>query len=342
MNVPGAAARVDRLMRERGSSIAPIHALVGARMAEVERLYREHLASPVAIVDQLGSYIAEGQGKRLRPMLHLLTASMVGYRGPHDTLLGVVLEYIHSATLVHDDVIDEAATRRGRASVNARWGNNLTVLFGDYLFAKAMDLALRADSLEIMRQLADVTLRMTEGEMLQTRFVGRLDVSVPEYLDMVERKTAALFACCCQTAGILAGIDPNHRRALSGYGRNLGMAFQLIDDLLDFTGDERRLGKPSGSDLREGKATLAVLDAVAAGDGEVRRLATAVMDAAAIDDGPLVALRERLLASGAFARVQTLAQRYAQDAVRALDGFDGGPAATALRTLPEILVYRDQ
>jgi octaprenyl-diphosphate synthase len=178
--------------------------------------------------------------------------------------------------------------------------------------------------------------------MLQTRFVGRLDVSVPEYLDMVERKTAALFACCCQTAGILAGIDPNHRRALSGYGRNLGMAFQLIDDLLDFTGDERRLGKPSGSDLREGKATLAVLDAVAAGDGEVRRLATAVMDAAAIDDGPLVALRERLLASGAFARVQTLAQRYAQDAVRALDGFDGGAAATALRTLPEILVYRDQ
>lgn len=341
MNVPGAAARVERLIRERGTSIAPIHALVGPRMAEVERQYRHHLESPVAIVGELGGFLAIGEGKRLRPMLHLLTASMVGYRGPHDTLLGVVLEYIHSATLVHDDVIDEAQTRRGRPSVNAIWGNNLTVLFGDYLFAKAMELALRADDLEIMRQLADVTLRMTEGEMLQTRFVGRLDVGVPEYLDMVERKTAALFACCCRTAGTLAAVEPDRGQALSDYGRNLGMAFQLIDDLLDFTGDEQRLGKPSGSDLREGKATLAVLDALEQGDSEVRRLAEQVVQGVA-GEAVFGALRERLDRSGAFARVRARAHRYAQEAAAALDGFDGSPAAAALRALPELLVVRDR
>ena len=180
-------------------------------------------------------------------------------------LLATVLEFIHSATLIHDDVIDDAATRRGRPSVNRGWGNTITVLFGDYLYAKAMELALRAGSLRVMDRLAWITLRMTEGEMIQTRFVGRLDLTTDEYMDLIERKTAVLFGGCCELAGILAGVDQGTERALREYGVHIGLAFQIVDDMLDFTGDPAVLGKPTASDLREGKATLPVLDLLKTG-----------------------------------------------------------------------------
>jgi geranylgeranyl pyrophosphate synthase len=195
---------------------AEIHELIGDKLALVEEQFRDNLASPVAIVEEIGSFVAQSGGKRVRPTAHLLAARLCEYEGPHDVLLATVLEFIHSATLIHDDIIDEAQVRRGRPSVNSNWGNNVTVLFGDYLFAKAMEMALGAGSLEVMRRLADVTLRMTEGEMLQTRYEGRLDLTVPEYLDLIEKKTAALFGACCELGGVLAGTQRQGHLGVEG------------------------------------------------------------------------------------------------------------------------------
>jgi octaprenyl-diphosphate synthase len=340
VRVLGGPGRVERLLFGPVATKAEIRSLVGDRLSAVDAMFREHIQSPVSIVDRVGAYVAEGEGKRVRPTLHLLCASLVGYRGPHDVLLGTVLEYIHTATLIHDDIIDEADTRRGRPSVHAAWGSGVTVLFGDWMFAKAMDLALRAESLEVMQMLADVTLRMTEGEMLQTRYVGRLDLSVDEHLDMVDRKTAALFACCCEIAGVVAGSDARHRAALREYGRNLGLAFQLIDDLLDFTGDPSKLGKPSASDLREGKATLPVLDLLASGTEEDRVRIRAIVEEA--DEAEIDRLRERLASTGALDRAREVARQYAGAALGALDAFDASPARRCLESLPSLLVFRDR
>jgi octaprenyl-diphosphate synthase len=313
--------------------------LVAEQLRAVDATFRENLASPLRIVEEVGEFVADGGGKRIRPTLHLLCARLCGYGGPHDVLLATVIEFIHCATLIHDDIIDEATTRRGRASVNSEWDNSITVLFGDYMFAKAMEMALRADSLPVMERLADVTLRMTEGEMLQTRYVGRLDLDLAEYLGLIERKTAALFACSCHLAGLLAGVDEEKRTALSGYGRHLGMAFQLVDDLLDLTGDAHTLGKPAGSDLREGKATLAVLDLMGSGSAEARELGAAVM--AGTDDGAFDRLTAMLEASGALERVRDRARFHARSAVTELERFEDGPARRALRSLPDLLLTRD-
>jgi octaprenyl-diphosphate synthase len=257
-------------------------------------------------------------------------------------LLAAVLECIHSATLIHDDIIDGATTRRGRPSVNHAWGNNVTVLFGDYLYAKAMEMALRAGNLRVMEKLAEVTLRMTEGEMLQTRYLGRLDLGVDEYLDLIERKTAALFAGCCELAGILAGVTAEQETALRRYGRNLGMAFQVVDDLLDFTGDQKTLGKPAASDLREGKATLALLELLEGGSKRGFELATEILGS---DDGgtPAIAELSRLLDErGAIASAHRRAQRHASEATRQLVQFPPGPARQALQAVPDLILFRDR
>ncbi len=322
---------------------AEIQGLIAVPLIEVERMFRDNLASPVSIVDELGVFVAGGGGKRVRPSLHLLAARLGGYQGKHDILLATVLEFIHSATLIHDDIIDEAKIRRGRPSVNHNWGNNLTVLFGDYLFAKAMQLALGAGSLPVMEKLADVTLRMTEGEMLQTRFVGRLDLSVEEYLDLVEKKTAALFGCCCELGGMLAEVAPERSAALRDYGINLGLAFQLVDDMLDFTGDPETLGKPSANDLREGKATLALLDLLQDGPTEALGLARKVMEQGNDqDDKAIGSLVEMLHEEGALERTRERARQYANRATELLEPFPDSPARRALATLPALLLDRDR
>jgi octaprenyl-diphosphate synthase len=318
--------------------------LVAADLEAVAAMFRANLTSSVAIVDEVGEFVAEGGGKRIRPTLHLLSARLCGYRGPHAVRIATVIEFIHCATLIHDDIIDGATTRRGRPAVNALWGNSVTVLYGDYMFAKAMELALGAESLRVMEQLADVTLRMTEGEMLQTRYLGRLDLAQEEYLDLVDKKTAALFCCSCELAGTLAGVEPRQQAALGRFGSHLGTAFQLIDDLLDLTGDSEILGKPAGSDLREGKATLAVLDLLGgdAGD-EARRLAAEIMGTSGDAADPAVArLGQMLHETGALDRVRERARFHARCAMAELERFEDGPARRALRTIPDLLLMRER
>ena len=341
MSNPTGSGQAQPLHRDPIAELIEIGALVDAEMRQVDETFRENLASPLRIVDEIGDFVAEGGGKRLRPMLHLLCARLCGYTGPKSILLATVLEYLHCATLIHDDIIDGATTRRGRSSVNHRWGNNITVLFGDHLLAKAMEMALRAESLRVMEKLAVVTLRMTEGEMLQTRYVGRLDLSVAEYLELVERKTAALFACCCELAGELAGVDEAKRSALRGYGTTLGMAFQIVDDLLDFTGDPATLGKPAASDLREGKATLPVIDLLSDGSASTRALVQRAMSSDRADPAEIAGLTTMLRETGAFDRAYARAQAYAASAREYLEPFEDGPARRSLRMLPDLLVDRD-
>lgn len=340
IGMPGAS---QRAVQDPVLTAADVAALVADKLADVEVLFRKSLESPLSIVEEIGGFVADGGGKRVRPTLHLLCAKLCGYRGSHDVLLATVLEFIHSATLIHDDIIDEATTRRGRPAVNRQWGNNVTVLFGDYLYAKAMEMALEAESLRVMRALAEITLRMTEGEMLQTRYVGRLDLTVAEHLDLVERKTAALFGGCCEIAGMLAGVGADREAALRRYGLRLGLAFQLVDDLLDFTGDPALLGKPAGSDLREGKATLAVIDLLTGGSERALALARVVVERGPAGPCPEIAeLTDLLRRTGAIARAQALARQYAEEASRELDRFPDGPVRRALQAVPELLVFRDR
>jgi octaprenyl-diphosphate synthase len=206
-----------------------------------------------------------------------MTARLAGYRGDRAILYASVVEFIHTATLVHDDIIDDSELRRGRLAVHSRWGNDITVLLGDYLYIKSMALALTQDSLDIIRLLCDVTLRMIEGELFQLTKTGDIDVTAEEYFEIIRRKTAHLFGGCAQIGGMLGGVTSEQAAALWDYGFNLGIAFQIVDDLLDYTADEDTLGKPIASDLREGKVTLPIITVLERGGAPARALVEAIV-----------------------------------------------------------------
>jgi octaprenyl-diphosphate synthase len=228
-------------------------------LAKVETEFYRHVESHVDLIPKIGRYIQNGGGKRIRPAVLLMAARLTGYTGELAVLYAAVVEFIHTATLVHDDIIDDSQWRRGQPAVHSRWGSDVTVLLGDYLYIKSMGLALTPDRLDIVRQLCDVTLRMIEGELYQLSKKGDVTITEDEHLDIVRRKTAYLFGGCARIGAILGDASDEQERALEQYGVSLGMSFQLIDDLLDFSGDESALGKPVGGDLREGKVTLPVI-----------------------------------------------------------------------------------
>ena len=230
---------------------------IRADLEKVEREFGRHLQSQVDLIPRIGKYIQTSGGKRVRPAVLLMAARLCGYEGERAVLYASVVEFIHTATLIHDDIIDDSQMRRGRVAVHSQWGNDITVLLGDFLYIKSMSLALTQDSLEMIRLLCDVTLRMIEGELYQLTKNGDVAITEDEHFDIIRRKTAYLFSGSAQIGGMLGNATPEQVRALREYGFNLGIAFQLMDDLLDFTGDAAALGKPVGGDLREGKLTLA-------------------------------------------------------------------------------------
>jgi octaprenyl-diphosphate synthase len=244
--------------RENGRRFLSALALVETKLRRVETELLSRTRSPIDTIAEIGDYLVESGGKRIRPALLLLSARVLGYEGERDVRYAAVIEFIHTATLVHDDIIDEAELRRGRPSVNRRWGNELTVLFGDYLYMKSMEIALEEGDLRVLRLLSDVTLEMTEGEIIASERRGSVDLDLTSYLDIVRRKTALLFAAACRIPAFL--VDANgHGESLWEFGLALGTAFQLQDDLLDYTASEKELGKPVFSDAREGKLTLPLL-----------------------------------------------------------------------------------
>ncbi len=233
--------------------------------SDLERVEKEISLESVASVDAItaiGQYLQEAGGKRLRPSLLLLSAKLIGGGGESAVRLGAVVELIHAATLVHDDVIDAAETRRGRPSANVQWGNHTCVLAGDWLYMQAFQIALRERNFHMLDLLIGLTQMMVEGELLQLERIGRIDISEADCMELVDRKTACLFSVCAKLGAITAGADSRTEEKLGDFAWNLGMAFQLVDDMLDFTAREKTLGKPVGGDLREGKVTLPLVYAL--------------------------------------------------------------------------------
>lgn len=295
-------------------TVREIFDLVRDDLALVEREIAAQTGEAIEPIAEIGSYLREGGGKRLRPALLLLAAGACGYQGPSAVSLGAVVELIHSATLIHDDVIDAANTRRGRPSANARWGNHMSVLAGDWLYMQSFKIALQERNFAILDILIDLTQNMVEGELLQLTHLNRIDLTESEAADLSYRKTACLFRGCAELGAVLADSDDSTRRALAEYGHQAGLAFQLVDDLLDFTASSEKLGKPVLSDLKEGKVTLPLIFALRNGG--------ALKDAAMQN----VARENALYAAAA----QT---NSVQDDLRANGGHDGNGAHSAGREL---------
>src|SRR5436853_4019293 len=238
-----------------------IFALLSEDLAAIEREFGRDTVAGVEAITEIGEYLRNGGGKRIRPALLLLSAKLFDYRGRGAVRLGAVVEMIHTATLVHDDIIDEAQTSRGRPAANTQWGNSKCVLAGDWLYMQAFKIAVQERNFRILDTLIDLTQQMVEGELLQMEKLGKL-ITLDEHFDLIYRKTACLFSVCMRLGAILGGASVEQEAALGQYGHDLGMAFQIVDDVLDLTASEDVLGKPVASDLREGKATMAVIHAL--------------------------------------------------------------------------------
>ena len=315
--------------------------LIEDDLAKVEDLFEEQVRSDVKLVSEIARYIREGGGKRIRPALLLLACRLCGHRGERGILLASVVEFIHTATLLHDDIIDEATVRRGRRSVNSRWGNDITVLLGDFLYTKSMSMALSQDNLRILRLLSDVTLSMIEGELLEIERNGNLGIGEEDHLDIVKRKTAYLFSCSTRIGAILGEAGEERERALAAYGLNLGICFQMVDDILDFTADEKVLGKPVVNDLREGKLTLpAIFLLRKAGPSAAEKVAAVLADRGfgRVSREEIVGLARE---HGALDDARALAAEYAAAARRELQGFERSPFREALAVLPDFILARD-
>ncbi len=317
---------------------ADVMALVSEPLQAVEREFQRNLESEVPVIAEVGRYIAESGGKRIRPGLLLLASRACGYSGEKDILYGAVFEFIHTATLVHDDVIDEADYRRGRRSIHSHWGNTLTILMGDYLYIRSLAMALTGEDMGMLNLISDITLKMIEGELMQTRATGRLDVTEDQYMDIVTRKTARLFSGCCEAASMLVG-RPEWREPLKTYGHSIGVAYQLVDDMLDFTSEREVLGKPVASDLKEGKLTLPVIDLLSR-RGDMKPVVQRIIEQQEDGDAAYAALMAGLEQEGSLRRARAAALQHAARARDAAGCLPPSVYRDALVSLPDLLVSR--
>ena len=292
-------------------------------------------------VSEISSYLRAGGGKRLRPALLLLASGYCGYRGKGAIRLGAVMEMIHSATLIHDDVIDGANTRRGRPSANARWGNQMSVLAGDWLYMQSFQIALQERNFAILDILIELTQSMVEGELLQLTKLGRIDLTESEATELAFRKTACLFSGCTRLGAVLAGQNGSVEQALADYGRHAGLAFQLVDDLLDFTASPEQLGKPVLSDLKEGKVTLPLIFAIENGNSAGRRLVATVLAEKGFGSVRPEQITDLVRNSGALDRARLLAHAYASKAKACVDALPDSDYRRALLSVPDFILDRE-
>ena len=311
---------------------------------DLERVEKEITRESVASVDAItaiGQYLQEAGGKRLRPSLLLLSSKLIGDGGESAVRLGAVVEMIHAATLVHDDVIDAAQTRRGRPSTNVQWGNHTCVLAGDWLYMQAFQMALRERNFHTLDLLIGLTQMMVEGELLQLDRIGRLNVTEADCMELVDRKTACLFSVCAKLGALAGGADSPVPEQLAEYAWNLGMAFQLVDDVLDFTAREKTLGKPVGGDLREGKVTLPLVYALERASADERCLVETILRRRDYDEVPFSRILALLEKYRGIERVRERAQAFTEKARRIIGDFPESPYQRALLSVTELITERD-
>ena len=310
-------------------------------LSAIEREFGRDTVSSVEAITEIGEYLRGGGGKRIRPALLLLSSKLFDYQGRGAVRLGAVVEIIHTATLVHDDIIDEAEIRRGRPAANTQWGNSKCVLAGDWLYMQAFKVALQERNFRILDTLIDLTQQMVEGELLQIEKQGKL-ISLDEYFDLIFRKTACLFSVCMRMGAILGGATAEQEENLAQYGRDLGMAFQIVDDVLDLTASEDVLGKPVASDLREGKVTMAAIHSLERCTVPERRLIANVVEERAVDGNTHGEVLDILNRYGSIEAAHDCALRYADLARNAICNFPDGEIKRALLWAPEFVVARDK
>ncbi len=322
-------------------TIKEVFDLVRADLEKVEEEFRLQSISSVQPITEIGQYLRGGGGKRLRPALVLLSSKLCGFEGPAAIRLGTVVELIHTATLVHDDVIDQADTRRGRPSTNSRWGNHLSVLAGDWLYMQAFNIALAERNFKILDLCIALTQAMVEGELLQLTWQRRIDVPEDVYFELTYRKTACLFSVCLRLGAVLAGRSEEEERLLGAYGHNFGLSFQLIDDLLDFTSSEEILGKPIRNDLREGKVTLPLIYLLQRCGREEAQKVMSVLEDGGFNSAGFSEILDLIDRYNTLQAAREKAQEFAQKAKRCLETFPDTPYKDALRSLPDFMLDRE-
>jgi octaprenyl-diphosphate synthase len=310
-------------------------------LSAIEREFGRDTVSRVEAITEIGEYLRGGGGKRIRPVLLLLSSKLFNYQGRGAIKLGAVVEIIHTATLVHDDIIDEAETRRGRPAANTQWGNSKCVLAGDWLYMQAFKIAVQERNFRILDTLIDLTQQMVEGELLQMEKLGQM-ISLDEHFDLIYRKTACLFSVCMRIGAILGGATPEQEENLAQYGLDLGMAFQIVDDVLDLTASEDVLGKPVASDLREGKVTIAVIHALERCTPQERKMIEAVVRERAFDGVTHNQILEILNRYGSLDAANDRALQYASLARNAICSFPDSEIKRALLWAPEFVVAREK
>jgi len=325
----------------RSLTALEIFDLVRPELEQVEREIGLESISSADAITYIGQYLQSGGGKRLRPILVLLCGKLFREANPLMVRMAAVVEMIHTATLVHDDVIDMAKTRRGRPSINMVWGNHTSVLAGDWLYMQAFQVALRERNFAVLDLLIELTQRMVEGELLQLDLIGKIGVTEADYMELIDRKTASLFSACARLGAIGGGAEESAEQRLGEFAWNLGIAFQLIDDVLDFTSREKILGKPVGNDLREGKVTLPLIYALESAEVEERKLVETVLADGNYDQVPFGKILHVLHRHGSIERAQDRAQAFTEKARAIIAEFPVSPYQRALLAVTDLVTERD-
>ena len=333
-------ATVHTLNTKAEPSLEPMIALVAADMNGVNSVILERMQSKVALIPELAGHLIAGGGKRMRPMLTLACARLLGYPGTRHHKLAAAVEFIHTATLLHDDVVDGSGMRRGKRTANLIWGSPASVLVGDFLFSRAFELMVEDGSLKVLRILSHASAVIAEGEVNQLTAQRQIDTDEEHYLEIISAKTAALFAAACRVAPVVAEASEDFELALECYGRNLGIAFQLTDDVIDYASDEATMGKDSGDDFRDGKVTLPVILAYARGSEDDRKFWRAAITGESSSDEDLVHATTLLQATGALDDTLERARHYGRRAIDSLANFPASKAKSALTEAVEFAIAR--
>lgn len=328
-------------LRKRGEpSMAALVALTASGLTQVNHVIIDRMQSPVALIPELAGHLIAGGGKRLRPMLTLGCAALLDYGGTRHHKLAAAVEFIHTATLLHDDVVDVSGLRRGKPTANRLWGNPASVLVGDFLFSRSFELMVEDGSLKVLKILSAASAVIAEGEVAQLTAQRNVETSEDRYLEIITAKTAALFAAACQIAAVVAEREAPAEAALEAYGRHLGIAFQLVDDAIDYVSDADTMGKDVGDDFRDGKITLPVILAYARGNEEEREFWRLAMRGRANGEAELARASALLQSTNAVADTMARARHYGARAIDALAGFPNGPAKAALIETVEFAIAR--